>query len=100
MVIDIMFFDESIDAKMNRYSFQLHIRDTPFLNDTSTKHVKTYVAPSVDQDGLDFDELPPSTAVEESKGENTNIITTEKTKKKQKSVYQYNTFPKLEYVSV
>ena len=47
---DVVFFDESIDAKQNRYTLQL-LRgniDTPFLNSLDSKHHKTYVAPSPD----------------------------------------------------
>ncbi|CAK9252177.1 unnamed protein product [Sphagnum jensenii] len=52
---DVVFFDESIDAKMNRYTLnQLMLRsiDTPFLNNSDSKHTKTYVAPSPDTDNL------------------------------------------------
>lgn len=49
---DIRFFDESIDAKLNRYTFRLFRVDTPFLNDQSSKHFKTVVAPSPNLEGL------------------------------------------------
>ena len=52
-ILEIVFFDESIEAKINRLMFRLHRRDTPFLLDNSFKHAKTFVAPSVDMDGLD-----------------------------------------------
>ena len=48
----MVFFDESIDAKMNRYTFKFQILDTPFLNDSYSKHQKTYVAPSPDMNNL------------------------------------------------
>ncbi len=54
-IADVVFFDESIDAKMNRYTLnQLMLRsiDTPFLNNSDSKHTKTYVAPSPDTDNL------------------------------------------------
>ena len=50
---EIIFFDESIDAKINRYTFRLHKHDTPFLTNESNKHTKTYVAPTVDMEGLE-----------------------------------------------
>ena len=50
---EIIFFDESIDAKINRYTFRLRRHDTPFLTNESTKHAKTHVAPTVDLQGLD-----------------------------------------------
>jgi len=43
---DIIFFDESIDAKMNRYTFKFKSIDTPFLLDETNKHAKTYVPPT------------------------------------------------------
>ena len=49
---DVVFFDESIDAKMNRYTFKFQILDTPFLNNSDSKHQKTYVAPSPDMNNL------------------------------------------------
>jgi hypothetical protein len=46
---DVVFFDESIDAKQNRKTFKLRGNiDTPFLNNIDSKHQKTYVAPSPD----------------------------------------------------
>ena len=50
---EMIFFDESIDAKINRYTFRLHRHDTPFLTNESNKHTKTYVAPTVDMQGLE-----------------------------------------------
>ena len=49
---DVVFFDESIDAKMNRYMFRLHSIDTPFLLATADKHAKTYVPPTPNAEGL------------------------------------------------
>lgn len=49
---DVIFFDESIDAKMNRYTFKLHSIDTPFLLDTADRHAKTYVPPTPNTEGL------------------------------------------------
>jgi hypothetical protein len=88
---DILFFDESIDAKLNRYSLQLHVRDTPFLNDKSNKHVKTYVVESVDhQEQLDESSehgvKEPADAVTVSDGSC------------KKSVYASSSFPKLKWV--
>lgn len=51
-LLDVLYFDESIDAKMNRYTFKFRNIDTPFLLDSSTKHIKTYVSPSPDTTGL------------------------------------------------
>jgi len=45
---DITFFDESIRAKMNRYTFRRRSQGTPFLSDNSNRHSKTYVPPSPD----------------------------------------------------
>jgi hypothetical protein len=53
MMNDIVFFDESIDAKMNRYYFSLSTIDTPFLKSTADNHAKTYVPPSPDSNGLE-----------------------------------------------
>lgn len=49
---DIRFFDESIEAKLNRYTFRFFNVDTPFLNDQSSKHFKTVVAAAPSLDGL------------------------------------------------
>ncbi|CAM9133700.1 unnamed protein product, partial [Ectocarpus fasciculatus] len=49
---DIRFFDESIEAKHNRYTFRFFSVDTPFLNDQTNKHVKTVVAPAPSLEGL------------------------------------------------
>lgn len=49
---DITFFDESIDAKMNRYMFNLQKIDTPFLLDDARLHVKTFVPPSPNIENL------------------------------------------------
>jgi hypothetical protein len=59
---DVVFFDESIDAKMNRYMFKLHNIDTPFLLDTTDKHAKTYVPPTPNADGLPAPRPPPPPA--------------------------------------
>lgn len=50
--IDVVFFDESIDAKLNRYTFRLQTLDTPFLLNNSHRHIKAFVAPSPDLSGL------------------------------------------------
>jgi hypothetical protein len=53
---DVVFFDESIDAKMNRYTFKLRSIDTPFLNNSEdNNYTKTYVAPTPDRSNI-----PPS----------------------------------------
>lgn len=44
MYVDVTFFDESIDAKRNRYTFRFRNIDTPFLLNKAHKHTKTYVA--------------------------------------------------------
>jgi hypothetical protein len=50
---DVIFFDESIDAKLNRYTFRFHSAiDTPFLLQNTEKHLKTYVPPSPSVIGL------------------------------------------------
>eukprot|EP01038_Epipyxis_sp_PR26KG_P004270 gene4270-6049_t len=51
---DVVFFDESIDAKLNRYTFKTVVIDTPFLKDKTNKHIKTYVPPTPD-----LSDLPP-----------------------------------------
>ena len=51
--LDVIFFDESIDAKYNRYTFRLHSIDTPFLQQTHGKHFKTYVPPPPHTSDLD-----------------------------------------------
>jgi hypothetical protein len=57
----VVFFDESIDAKMNRYTFKLRSIDTPFLNNSEDKkYTKTYVAPTPDRSNI-----PPSFAYPE-----------------------------------
>ena len=53
-VKDVVFFDESIDAKLNRYTFKTVVIDTPFLKDKTNLHIKTYVPPTPD-----LSELPP-----------------------------------------
>ena len=53
--INVIFFDESIDAKMNRYYFKTKIIDTPFLLDQSNRHVKTFVTPTPCKIGLPED---------------------------------------------
>ena len=58
---DVIFFDESIDAKMDRYMLRKLFKqttDTPFLNDRNVNiHVKTYVPPSPDTSGLPVNAL-------------------------------------------
>jgi hypothetical protein len=54
---DVIFFDESIDAKLNRYTFRFHSIDTPFLQHPSQKHLKTYVPPSPSLQGLSRDNV-------------------------------------------
>lgn len=46
MCTDVIFFDESIEAKLNRYTFRSKNFDTPFLTYEKDKHIKTYVPPS------------------------------------------------------
>jgi hypothetical protein len=50
----VIFFDESIDAKLNRYTFRFHSIDTPFLQHerSQKRHQKTYVPPSPALSGL------------------------------------------------
>lgn len=64
----MLYFDESIDAKMNRYTFKFRNIDTPFLLDSSTKHIKTYVSPSPDTTGL----LTLMSTVQDPSRRNTN----------------------------
>lgn len=74
--VDIVFFDESLDAKMNRYAlqrFQNGAIETPFLDNAFVRHVKTYVPPTVDLSPVDVN---GDSAVDAS-------------------VYTYNTFPRL-----
>ena len=49
---DVVFFDESIDAKLNRYMFKFRNIDTPFLLDNANLHAKTYVPPTANTVGL------------------------------------------------
>ena len=69
---DIVFFDESIRAKLNRSRFRFYSIRTPFLSDKTNRHTKTYVPPTPDTSGL------PDT----------------------KETYQYDRFPKLQYVII
>jgi hypothetical protein len=64
---DVIFFDESIEAKWNRYTFRSKNFDTPFLTYEQDRHTKSYVPPTP----MAFD-LP------------TDLIV------------QYNTFPRLQ----
>jgi hypothetical protein len=52
---DIVFFDESIDAKINRSGIMSLVGpiDTPFLKTTCSNHIKTYVPPSPDTSDLE-----------------------------------------------
>jgi hypothetical protein len=50
--VDVVFFDESIDAKLNRYMFKFRNIDTPFLLDNANLHAKTYVPPTANTVGL------------------------------------------------
>ena len=72
-ISDVIFFDESIDAKMNRYMFKFRNIDTPFLLDNANLHAKTYVTPTPNTDGLCVD----------------GGVST---------VYEYQRFPALRYV--
>lgn len=92
MLEEILFFDESIEAKINRYTFRLHKRDTPFLLDDSNKHCKTVVAPTVDADGLDV--LSDVDEVEAATAGNTCVTRDGKGRR----VYIYSSFPSLKYV--
>ena len=49
-LLDCLYFDECIDAKLNRYAARRYRDkiDTPFLDSNATQHVKTYVPPSPD----------------------------------------------------
>lgn len=49
ILIDVVFFDEAIDAKLNRYTFKFRELDTPFLLCNFTEHVKSYVPPTPSQ---------------------------------------------------
>lgn len=89
-ILDIQFFDESIEAKINRYTFRLHKRDTPFLLDSSQKHSKTFVARSVDVDNLVNIQYPNDETEEWIR--TTQRITQDK---KGKNVFHYQNFPKL-----
>jgi hypothetical protein len=62
---DVIFFDESIDAKLNRYTFRMHNIDTPFLLNNAHKHTKNYVAPSPDISNLTAPSSFPSSSVDE-----------------------------------
>lgn len=90
--LDIQFFDESIEAKINRYTFRLHKRDTPFLLDSSQKHTKTFVAASVDVDNLTNIQYP-NDGTEEWINK-TQKITQDKSGR---NIFHYHNFPKLKY---
>lgn len=53
-VLDCLYFDECIDAKLNRYAARRYGDkiDTPFLDNKTSQHQKTYVPPSPDRTGL------------------------------------------------
>jgi hypothetical protein len=82
-------------------TFRLHRRDTPFLLDNSFKHAKTFVAPTVDMDGLDF-MLEGEGDTNESDHENSFEVThntqTYIFDKDGVRVYHYQNFPYLKYV--
>lgn len=88
--LDIQFFDESIEAKINRYTFRLHKRDTPFLLDSSQKHAKTFVSPAVDVDNLDAIYYPNDGSEEIIK--RTQQVSVDKSGR---NVFHYRNFPKL-----
>ena len=56
--MNVLFFDETIDAKMNRYTFRLRNIDTPFILDSTTRHTKTYVPPTPDTTNLPATNTP------------------------------------------
>jgi hypothetical protein len=88
---DVLFFDESIEAKINRYTFRLHKRDTPFLLDSSQKHTKTFVSTSVDVDNLETIPFPTDeTAAEWIR--QTQRVTRDKAGR---NIFHYDNFPKL-----
>jgi hypothetical protein len=95
LAADVLFFDESIEAKINRYTFRLHKRDTPFLLDSSQKHTKTFVSTSVDVDNLDTIPFPEDETTEWIR--QTQRITRDKTGR---NIFHYDTFPKLKYLSL
>ena len=80
-ITDVLFFDESIDAKMNRYLFKLRSIDTPFLLDNANVHAKTYVPPTPNTEGLWVEK-------EKGKGEGNGD--------EQKEYYTYDRFPLFE----
>ncbi|GMH67351.1 hypothetical protein TrRE_jg8668 [Triparma retinervis] len=51
---DVTFFEESIDAKMNRYKMKLKKIETPFLQSAKVQRkLKTVVAPEPNREGLE-----------------------------------------------
>lgn len=73
-VIDVIFFDESIDAKMNRYTFKTRNIDTPFLSSGTHKYLKTYVAPSVNTSLIEYSILQMDPTIELKRKDNTTFI--------------------------
>lgn len=90
-LIDILFFDESIEACLNRSSLLAFLKpDTPCLFDVSQKHTKTLVAPSPNEtldDVLD-DVMNPTDPLVAA----TQSVTVDKTGKE---IFRYSHFPKL-----
>eukprot|EP00762_Andalucia_godoyi_P002307 ANDGO_07626.mRNA.1 DENN domain and WD repeat-containing protein SCD1 len=50
---EVVFFDESIDAKMNRSLLQIRKKATPFLSDNQVSVIKTFVAMTPEAADLD-----------------------------------------------
>lgn len=77
-LLDCVYFDECLDAKLNRYALRRynlsggHI-ETPFIDNRATKHVKTFVPPPPD-----IQDLPTT-----DDGESVN--------------YVYESFPRMRY---
>jgi hypothetical protein len=89
--IDILFFDESIEAYLNRSSFLSFMKtDTPFLLDDSEKHAKTIVVPSPIEtfDDVMDEILNPSDPLVAA----TQFISKDKTGRE---LFRYQNFPKL-----
>lgn len=54
---EVVFFDESIDAKTNRSKLKIYKKETPFLNDASLKIENTVIAMEADESNLPSDKL-------------------------------------------
>lgn len=89
---DVIFFDESIEAKLNRYTFRMKSIDTPFLTYEEDKHTKTYVPPPP----LTTDLMTGNKRKIGSRAEGGEVKAAAVEEEEEGIVFQYNTFPRLQ----